>query len=74
MKGRPRHFSSCPDCSQPIRSSHSPYYKCGCRGYILREGKLNPTRPRGKPLKRTSEQVVRDGVSMTADEYEELCN
>lgn len=44
--GRPRNFPPCPDCKQPIKSSHSPYYKCGCRGYIVRDGKLCQARTR----------------------------
>lgn len=44
--GRPLTFPPCPDCQQPIRSAHSPYYRCGCRGYIVRAGKLCPTKRR----------------------------
>lgn len=56
--GRPRHFGNCPDCNQPICSSHSPYYKCGCRGYLLRDGKLKPTRPRQKAEVKVKREVA----------------
>lgn len=48
-RGRPRKFPPCKLCQQPIVASHSPYFKCGCRGYVVRAGKLCPTRPRAKP-------------------------
>jgi hypothetical protein len=47
--GRPRKFPPCPDCQQPIQASSSPYFKCACRGYVVREGQLCPRLPRATP-------------------------
>lgn len=58
--GRPRKFPPCPICEQPIKAFHSPYYKCACRGYIVRDGVLQPTQPRQvrdkKPTKAKEER------------------
>lgn len=72
--GRPYNFPPCPDCHQPIESSHSPYYKCGCRGYIVREGNLCPTRKRAKP--KAVKKVVQGQVRKPMEwwEFEELQN
>jgi hypothetical protein len=47
--GRPIRFPPCPLCQQPVKSASSPYFKCGCRRYIVRDGVLCPARPRAKP-------------------------
>lgn len=63
-RGRPYKFPPCPDCQQPIEANSSPYFKCGCRGYVVRAGKLCPRRPRATPkpvvvlLSRRGEEVT----------------
>lgn len=47
--GRPRKFPPCPDCQQPVEATSSPYYRCGCRSYVVRDGELCPARPRATP-------------------------
>lgn len=62
--GRPHKFPPCPDCQQPIEATSSPYFRCGCRGYIVRDGELCPSRPRATPepveilLSRRGEEVT----------------
>lgn len=62
--GRPYKFPNCPDCQQPVEASGSPYFKCGCRRYVVQDGKLCPARHRAEPkpvevlLSRRGEEVT----------------
>lgn len=62
--GRPHNFPPCPDCQQSIKATSSPYFKCGCRRYIVRGGELCPARHRAKPkpiqvlLSRKGEEIT----------------
>jgi hypothetical protein len=69
-RGHPIRFPPCPLCQQPVKSASSPYFKCGCRRYIVRDGQLCPARPRATPKKATVKKQAQGPVGQVREPME----
>jgi hypothetical protein len=85
-KGRKPSQPPCANCGKPPICYQSPYYRCGCGRFRLKDGQLRPVgvpgRPAskpGKPKRATAKKERRGSVTqfqkpMTWKEFEELQN